>query len=104
MEVGPAEAALARLPEEPHIDLAYVDADKRGYPAYYEALVPRMRPGRRCRSSTTCCCDGRVLDPQDERRPGRWPSSTSGSHADERVDSVLLGLSDGVTLARRREG
>src|SRR4051794_5980192 len=45
IEVGPAQPALARIPDTPHIDLAYVDADKPGYPAYYEALVPRLRPG-----------------------------------------------------------
>src|SRR3954470_19587338 len=38
IEVGPAQPALARIPEVPHLDLAYVDADKSGYPAYYEAL------------------------------------------------------------------
>src|SRR4051794_8198680 len=43
IEVGPAQAALDRLPELPFVDLAYVDADKTGYPGYYEALVPRLR-------------------------------------------------------------
>src|SRR4051794_30688747 len=45
IEVGPALAALQRLPETPHIDLAYVDADKPAYPDYYDALVPRLRSG-----------------------------------------------------------
>src|SRR4051812_4744307 len=45
IEVGPALEALERRPEEPRLDFAYVDADKPGYPAYYEALVPRVRAG-----------------------------------------------------------
>jgi caffeoyl-CoA O-methyltransferase len=100
VEVGPAEPALARLPETPHIDLAYVDADKAGYPAYYEALVPRMRPGGVI-ALDNMLLRGRVLDPQDDRA-----RAVAGLNeriaADERVDSVLLGLSDGVTLARRK--
>ena len=40
----------------------------------------------------------RVLDPPTSAR-ARWTRSTRGSRADERVESVLLGLSDGVTLA-----
>ena len=33
------------MPAEPHIDMAYLDADKGNYIAYWEELVPRMRPG-----------------------------------------------------------
>jgi caffeoyl-CoA O-methyltransferase len=100
IEVGPAEAALARLPDEPHVDLAYVDADKAGYPAYYEALVPRMRPGGVI-VLDNMLLRGRVLDPQDDRAKA-VAELNERIDADDRVDSVLLGLSDGVTLARRR--
>jgi caffeoyl-CoA O-methyltransferase len=98
VEVGPALAALERMPEEPHVDLAYVDADKAGYPAYYEALVPRMRPGGVI-VLDNMLLRGRVLDPQDDRARA-VAELNERIDADERVDSVLLGLSDGVTLAR----
>jgi caffeoyl-CoA O-methyltransferase len=101
VEVGPADAALDALPDEPHIDLAYVDADKTGYPGYYEALVPRLRPGGIV-ALDNMLLRGRVLDPQDER--SRTVAALNERiAADERVDAVLLGLSDGVTVARRRE-
>jgi len=98
--LGPAEENLAQLPDEPHIDLAYVDADKTGYPAYYDALVPRMRPGGLLILDNTLL-GNRVLDPQDERSR-TMAALNERVAADERVESVLLGLSDGVTLARRR--
>jgi len=101
IEVGPAGAALAALPEGPHIDLAYVDADKTGYPAYYDALVPRLRTGGVLILDNTLL-GGRVLDPQDERSR-TMAALNERVAADARVDSVLLGLSDGVTVARRRE-
>ncbi|HET6548491.1 MAG TPA: O-methyltransferase [Solirubrobacter sp.] len=100
IEVGPAVDALAALPDTPHVDLAYVDADKPGYPAYYDALVPRMRPGG-VLALDNMLLQGRVLDPQDDR--SRTMAELNERIADdERVDSVLLGLSDGFTLVRRR--
>src|SRR3954466_10231067 len=42
IEVGPALETLQRL--DGPFDFAYVNADKRAYPDYYEALVPRTRP------------------------------------------------------------
>jgi caffeoyl-CoA O-methyltransferase len=100
IEVGPAQQALERLPEVPHIDLAYVDADKTGYPAYYDALVPRLRPGGVIALDNMLLGE-RVLDHTNER--GRQMNALNEKiAADERVESVLLGLSDGVTLARRR--
>lgn len=98
--LGPAEENLAQLTEEPHIDIAYVDADKTGYPAYYDALVPRMRPGGLLVLDNTLL-GNRVLDPQDERAK-TMAALNERVAADERVESVLLGLSDGVTLARKR--
>lgn len=98
--LGPADENLAALPEEPHIDLAYVDADKTGYPGYYDALVPRLRPGGVLVLDNTLL-GNRVLDPQDERSE-TMATLNERIAADERVESVLLGLSDGVTLARRR--
>ena len=101
IEVGPAQAALERRPEVPHIDLAYVDADKPAYPGYYEALVPRMRPGGLI-VLDNMLRGGRVLEPQDEGSKVLAALNETIA-ADERVESVLLGLSDGVTIARKRD-
>jgi caffeoyl-CoA O-methyltransferase len=100
IQLGPAVEGLAQLADGPHVDLAYVDADKTGYPAYYDALVPRLRNGGVIVLDNTLL-RGRVLDPQDERAAA-MAELNERIAADDRVDSVLLGLSDGVTLARRR--
>ena len=100
VQLGPADTALAQLAEEPHVDLAYVDADKTGYPAYYDALVPRLRPGGVLALDNTLLGE-RVLDPDNERGAA-MNALNERIAADERVESVLLGLSDGVTLVRRR--
>src|SRR3954470_23014638 len=98
IEVGPAADALDAIPEIPQIDLAYVDADKSGYPGYYEALVPRMRPGGVIVLDNTLL-GGRVMEEGHER--GEIINALNERiAADGRVESVLLGLNDGVTVAR----
>ena len=42
---GRPSRRCAAMPDEPHIDLAFIDADKTGYPDYWAEIVPRMRPG-----------------------------------------------------------
>ena len=58
----PRRRGLAAIPEVPQVDLAYVDADKLGYPGYYEGLVPRMRPGGVIVLDNTLL-GGRVMEP-----------------------------------------
>src|SRR3569833_2113028 len=43
LRLAPAAETLRAMPPGTVVDLAFVDADKTGYPEYYELLVP---PGR----------------------------------------------------------
>src|SRR3954465_11782992 len=98
VEVGPALETLERV--DGPLDFAYVDADKRAYPDYYEALVPRLRP-RGLIALAPNLLGERVLDPQGDRSRA-MDELNERIAGDERVESVLLGLSDGVTLALKR--
>jgi caffeoyl-CoA O-methyltransferase len=100
LRIGPAAERLAELPEEPIQDLAFIDADKSSYPVYWEALVPRMRPGG-VLVIDNVLRGGRVVAPEtaDDRAIVAFNDAVS---ADERVDSVLLPLADGITVARKR--
>ncbi len=100
IEVGPALEALQRLPDEPHVDFVYVDADKPGYPGYYDALIGRLRPGGVMVLDNMLLSE-RVLDPQDDRTRA-IDGLNRRIAADERAESVLLALNDGVTVVRRR--
>jgi caffeoyl-CoA O-methyltransferase len=98
IRLGPAHEGLAALGDT--IDFAYVDADKDGYPAYYDALVPKLAPGGLLLLDNMLR-GGRVLDPQDEST--RITDALNARIAgDPRVDSVLLGLRDGLTLVTPR--
>jgi caffeoyl-CoA O-methyltransferase len=97
IEVGPA---AERLPDLQDVDFAYIDADKGGYPGYYETLIERLRPGGVLVLDNTLRRNT-VLDPQDET--SRAIAALNERIArDERADSVLLSLGDGVTIVRRR--
>lgn len=100
--IAPALDTLRALPAEPELDLAFVDADKTGYPAYYEELVPRLRPGGLIVLDNVFL-GGRVLDPAFDGPDHRAIRELNAFvAADPRVEAVVLPLRDGVTVARRR--
>lgn len=102
LRLGPAADTLAALPAEPVYDIAFLDADKGGYADYWQLLVPRMRRGGLLVADNTLW-NGRVLDPTaDDGDVTAIRAFNDLVAADDRVDSVLLALADGLTLARVR--
>ncbi|UNS97742.1 class I SAM-dependent methyltransferase [Streptomyces tubbatahanensis] len=102
LRLAPAAETLRALPQEPGVDFAFIDADKAGYPTYYEELVPRLRPGGLLVLDNVLRA-GRVVDPaaQDEADVAIRRINDTIT-ADDRMQSVMLPLRDGVTLARKR--
>jgi caffeoyl-CoA O-methyltransferase len=101
LRIGPGLDTLRSLPAEEQFDLAFVDADKAGYSAYYEQLLPRLRPGGLILVDNTLW-GGRVLDPEAEdedtlaiRAFNEWVA------ADPRVQTVVLPIGDGVTVIQK---
>lgn len=98
LRIGPAGDTLRELPLERHLDFAFIDADKTGYPIYWDELVPRMRPGAVIAVDNTLR-GGRVLAPQNagDRAIAAFNDEVL---ADVRVEAIMLPIADGVTLAR----
>jgi caffeoyl-CoA O-methyltransferase len=102
LKIAPALKTLHALPADPVIDFAFIDADKVGYPQYYEELVPRMRPGGLIVLDNVLRA-GRVLDESSEDQGDvAMRRMNEIVVEDKRVESVMLPLRDGVTLARKR--
>ncbi len=102
LRLAPAAETLAALPHDPPIDLAFVDADKGGYPTYLELLAERVRPGGVIALDNTLW-GGAVADPSvDDDTTQLIRGINTGLVDDERFDTVLLPLGDGLTLLRRR--
>ena len=100
LRLGPAAETLKTLPDEPYLDLAFIDADKTGYPTYWEALVPRMRDGGVIVVDNVLQ-GGRVLSP-DSPDAAAIVAFNDMVIADKRVEAVMIPVADGLTLARRR--
>ncbi|TQN37853.1 caffeoyl-CoA O-methyltransferase [Blastococcus colisei] len=100
VRLGEALPTLRALPAEDAFDLAFVDADKTGYAAYVEELYARMTDNGVVLLDNTLR-GGRVLDPQDEDDVA-LAELNRGLAADPRWETVLLPVSDGLTVLRRR--
>lgn len=102
LRIGPAVDTLRTLPDDFVIDLAFVDADKPNYPTYYEELLRRLRPNGVLLVDNTLW-HGAVIDvsAQDDNTKA-IRSFNDAVAADDRVDTVLLPISDGVTMVRKR--
>ena len=94
--VGPGIETLATL--DGPFDLAFIDADKEGYVDYYEAILPKLAPDGLIGADNTLFGSG---GPNDEITAAMSRFNEHVQH-DERVETVLLPIRDGLTLIRRR--
>jgi caffeoyl-CoA O-methyltransferase len=102
LRLGPAVATLRALPREPLFDLGFIDADKPAYPDYYEEILARLRPGGLVLVDNVLWF-GRVADPAaDDPHTRAIRAFNDQVAADPRVDCVMLPVSDGLTLLRKR--
>ena len=101
LRLGPALDTLRALPAGASFDLAFIDADKRGYHGYWEELVPRMRPGGLILVDNTFL-HGLIFDGQPSARAQAIRDFNDHAIADGRVETVMLPAGDGLTLARKK--
>jgi caffeoyl-CoA O-methyltransferase len=96
IRVGPAIDTVRGL--DGPFDLVFIDADKPGYGAYYEAVLPLLAPAGVI-AVDNVLWSGRVLDPSDATEATRALVAFNDLVArDPRVDCVMLPIRDGLTL------
>lgn len=100
LHIGDAAALIPQIAPEEMFDMAFIDADKRAYPAYYPLVKQRVRQGGYILADNTLW-DGHVTE-SDRHDP-----QTDGVRlfnemvaADPEVEQVILPLRDGLTLIR----
>ena len=102
LRIGPALETLRALPAAAEIDLVFIDADKPGYAAYWEELVPRVRPGGLLLVDNVLW-SGRITDPDvSDANTTALRAFNDLVASDDLVDAVVLTAFDGLTIARRR--
>lgn len=100
LRIAPAVETLEALPEDRSFDLAFIDADKGGYAAYYEALLTRIRPGGAILIDNVLW-SGNVVDPNaNDDNTLAIRAFNDKIAADDRVTAVMLPISDGLTFIR----
>jgi caffeoyl-CoA O-methyltransferase len=102
VRVGPASETLRDLPPDEAFDLAFIDADKPGYDDYYEQCLGRLRRGGLVILDNVLL-SGRVLDPPDgDESAAAMAALNERLESDDRVDLAMVGIADGLTIARKR--
>ncbi|MDZ7676628.1 MAG: O-methyltransferase [Acidimicrobiales bacterium] len=102
VRIGPALESLQAMPADSTIDLAFVDADKEGYAAYVDEILPRLAPNGVLAIDNTLW-SGRVADPDADDESTRALQALNDDLAGrEDLDVVILSVGDGVTLVRHR--
>lgn len=99
--IAPAAETLAALPDDPPIDLAFINADKRSYKTYYEEIVRRLSPKGIILVDNVLWA-GRVADPDADLEENPDTANirefNASVVADPRTTQVMLPISDGLTL------
>jgi predicted O-methyltransferase YrrM len=102
LRLGPALDTLDRLLAEGHagtFDMAFIDADKRNYPNYYDRAFELVRKGGLI-AADNVLWDGNVIDPAaTDVDTEAIRAFNLKVHADPRVAISMVPLGDGLTLA-----
>ncbi len=102
LRLGPALETLAALPATTEVDLAFIDADKGNYRHYYEALLPRLRTNGVILVDNVLWSGSVVDDAVQDDDTQAIRAFNDAVAADDRVDTVLLPIADGLSMLRKR--
>lgn len=100
LRVGDAHQLVPALEDTP-VDLAFVDADKEGYPLYYAELLTRLAPDGVLAFDNTLA-HGDVVAPEPGSTAATIAAFNDLLRADDRVDVVQVPIGDGLTLVMHR--
>jgi O-methyltransferase len=105
LTIGPALATLDWLLAQgltARLDLAFIDANKEDYDAYYERCLKLVRPGGLVLIDNVLW-GGSVADPAEIDRDTRALRALNAKlMTDRRIDLTLFAVGDGMTCALKR--
>jgi caffeoyl-CoA O-methyltransferase len=102
LKLGPALETLRALPRDANVDFSFIDADKSNYRNYYEELLARTRSGGLILIDNVLW-NGEVLNQKNQSEDTRAIRELNDFIArDDRVEAVMIPVSDGLTICRRK--
>jgi predicted O-methyltransferase YrrM len=101
LHIGDALEIIQTLEEV--FDLVFIDADKRQYLEYYEAVLPKVRKGGFIFADNTLWA-GKVVQPlqQNDKQTEAILKFNDFIANDQRVEKVILPLRDGLTILMKK--
>jgi O-methyltransferase len=105
LQLAPAGETLSQMIRQGRdgfADFAFVDADKTGYPDYYDKCLTLLRPGG-VMLFDNMLWGGSVADPEIETDDAKALRALAViAKKDPRVDIALTSVGDGLLLCRKR--
>ena len=101
--IGDAMQWLSAQSADVLYDLVFIDADKREYSAYLDAVLPLVRPGGWILADNTLW-DGHIIEEayDKDKQTLALRAFNDKVALDERLDKVILPLRDGLTIIRKK--
>lgn len=101
---GDALSIIADLNKEvDYWDIIWMDAEKSEYPAYYDAVIEKLRPGGLIMADNVLW-SGKVVNANDltkDKDTAILDAFNKQISADSRVENLLLPIRDGIMMARK---
>ena len=101
LRIGPALDTIAALPVDTVFDIAFIDADKHNYLAYFEALLPHLSPTGLMLVDNTLWSRAVLDETATERDTVALRAFNRSVASDPRGRCVVLPIGDGVTMIQR---
>jgi predicted O-methyltransferase YrrM len=102
LKIAPAVETLRALPASYPIDFAFIDADKVNYATYYEEILKRMRPSGLILIDNVLWGGSVINETRQEADTNAIRALNDFIARDERVEAVMIGISDGLTIVRKK--
>lgn len=99
IRMGPALDTIETI--DGPLDFVFIDADKENYVRYWDAVVPKVRPGGLIVADNVLW-SGRVVLANPAESTRAIQAFNERVRADDRVEQVMLTVRDGMTIAMRR--
>ena len=102
LKLAPAADTLKALPASHAFDFAFIDADKSSYAIYYEEILKRMRPSGLILIDNVLWSGAVIDETKEEADTVALRKLNDFIAKDTRVEAVMLGIADGLTIVRKK--
>ena len=101
LQIGDAVQSVANLDPAIEFDLVHIDAAKTLYDDFFEAALPKVRPGGLF-IFDNMLWDGRVIKENQDDHTEAIKRMNAKLANDPRVETVMLTIGDGIQLCRKK--